>query len=67
MSKKNETKPLKQPAVSNSANAKVIKERYKYYHGDDCYIYETLCGNCGKKVGGWSELQANEAWDKHCC
>ena len=55
------------PVVNSSANGKVIGERHRYYNGDDCWIFETICGNCKKKVGGWSEQQANEEWEKHCC
>lgn len=58
---------LRKSVVSSSENKKFIEKRYFYYHGHDCYIYETICGNCKAKVGGWSEYQANEAWDNHCC
>lgn len=67
VSTKQKTANRIKPVVNSSANGKVIEKRYQYYHGDDCYIYETICGNCKKKVGGWSELQANEEWEKHCC
>ena len=52
---------------SKPINNKKIGERYFYYNGDDCYIYETICANCLKKVGGWSEGEANEEWEKHFC
>jgi hypothetical protein len=55
------------PRVSSSVNHKFVEKRHYYYHGADCYVYETICGFCKKKVGGWSEKQANDEWEKHCC
>lgn len=58
---------MKTKEKKTSKNKKAVEERYMYYHGDDCYVYETVCKNCKKKVSGWSEQQATEAWDKHFC
>lgn len=65
--KKHKSKTLIIDDVSNSANNKTVDKRHYYYHGNDCYVYETICGNCKEKVGGWSEEQANQKWNEHYC
>ena len=58
---------IAKPIVSRSVNHKFIELRQHYYHGADCYVFETICGFCKKNVGGWSEKQANDNWEKHFC
>jgi len=47
--------------------AKKIKERYKQAMPMDSVVYVTICGNCNEQVFGWTELQANMAWNNHKC
>ena len=45
---------------------KGIKKRYMELVDRDTFGYATVC-NCGEIVTGWSELEANENWEKHIC
>jgi len=58
---------MKDKVKTKDKNNKRAERKYKYYHGDDCYVFATFCGNCKQEVGGWSAGQADEAWDKHVC